>query len=164
MGALLAAQKDFWTARSACALCISKMGNCPCFAFLGSSKPLLSPEEQAAANANLKAAVKDGNVAKIQKAVDAGADVNYADTAFFNYTPLHLSAGKGAVEVVQLLLAERAEVDPRSTTDETPLIMAARAKHKVVVQILLDHGADVEAKTNYKPPMAKAAKDYIAEM
>ena len=42
--------------------------------------------------------------------------------------------------------------------------MAARAKHKAVVQILLDAGADVNAKTNYKPPMAKAASDYIAEM
>ena len=145
-------------------MCTAEMGNCGCFGFAAASKPLLSPEQQAAENANLKSAAQAADLAQIEKALDAGADPNYADTAFFNYTPLHLSAGKGAAAVVELLLAKKAAVDPRSQSDETPLIMAARSKHKAVVQILLDAGADVEAKTNYKPPMAKAAKDYISEM
>ncbi len=33
------------------------------------------------------------------------------------------------------------KVDPRSESDETPLIMAARAKHRPVVDTLLDVGA-----------------------
>ena len=101
-------------------------GNCGCFGFAAASQPLLSPEQQAAANAQLTTAGKALDLAQISAALAAGADPNAFDAAFFNYTPLHLASGKGAAEVVELLLAKKAAVDPRSTTDETPLIMAAR--------------------------------------
>ena len=75
-----------------------------------------------------------------------------------------MAAGQGQTAAVGLLLKHGAHVDPRSTSDETPLIMAARSKHKFVVEALLKHGADTSATTNYKPPMAKSAQQYMDEM
>jgi ankyrin repeat protein len=60
--------------------------------------------------------------------------------------PLHLAAEKGYNDVVELLLAHKAEVDAKTESGETPLYLAAREGHKDVVELLLAHGADVNAK------------------
>merc|ERR1719265_2934177 len=106
----------------------------------------MAPEE---AQKLLATAAPSGELEAAIKALDGGADPNAADAAFFNYTALHMAAGKWQTDVCKLLLARKAAVDPRSQTDETPLIMAARAKHRPVVDLLLFHGADRSAKTNY---------------
>eukprot|EP00392_Amoebophrya_sp_AT5.2_P018060 g18515.t1 len=54
-------------------------------------------------------------------------------------------------------------VDCRSTSDETPLIMAARGRKAEVCRLLLERGADVDAKTNYKGNLARTARSYLAE-
>eukprot|EP00929_Paragymnodinium_shiwhaense_P122190 TRINITY_DN94802_c0_g1_i1.p1 TRINITY_DN94802_c0_g1~~TRINITY_DN94802_c0_g1_i1.p1 ORF type:complete len:160 (+),score=48.00 TRINITY_DN94802_c0_g1_i1:54-482(+) len=135
---------------------------CPCFAGLAGAEG--GKPADPAATGFLLVAAKKKDEAAAKKAIADGADVNVVNGEFFNYTPLHLFAGTGAVELCTLLLSKGATVDPRSQSDETPLIMAARAKHKAVVELLLGHGADESAETNYAPPMRKSAAKYIEEM
>merc|ERR1712241_1012972 len=103
-------------------------GNCPCFSGA-------TPESLGAVVASkaLVAAAKGKNADAARKALEAGADVNAPDTYFFNYTALHLFAGAGDVGMVAELLGRKANIECRSKSMETPLIMAARAKHKQVV-------------------------------
>ena len=60
------------------------------------------------------------------------------------YTPLHLAALGGRVEVGEVLLRHRAEVDPRSHGGETPLSLAAMAGEPLMVEWLLGRGAEIE--------------------
>jgi len=65
------------------------------------------------------------------------------------------------LEVCQLLREAGATVDPRSESDETPLLMAARAQKSLAVcDYLLAQGADPGAKTNYKRN-ARSAREYL---
>mmetsp|Transcript_88063 Transcript_88063/g.139122 ORF Transcript_88063/g.139122 Transcript_88063/m.139122 type:complete len:139 (-) Transcript_88063:216-632(-) len=126
--------------------------------------PTFTEEEKAAATAALIAGAKDKDAAKCKAALKGGADPNAPNKEFFNYTALHLFAGQGNLDMVYTLLGEGAAIDPRSDSMETPLLMAARAKHKDVVEALLEQGADTTAETNYAPPMRKSAQQYINEM
>lgn len=121
-------------------------------------------EEKAAATKALIAAAKEKNAAKCKAALKGGADANATNADFFNYTALHLFAGQGDLDMCSTLVCYGAEIDPRSESMETPLLMAARAKHKPVVDYLLENGADAAAETNYAPPMRKSAQKYIDEM
>jgi ankyrin repeat protein len=60
------------------------------------------------------------------------------------HTPLHVAVWDGHKDVVELLLANGAEVDARGNTG-TPLHWAARMGNKVVVELLLSKGAAVNA-------------------
>mmetsp|Transcript_1566 Transcript_1566/g.3697 ORF Transcript_1566/g.3697 Transcript_1566/m.3697 type:complete len:162 (+) Transcript_1566:46-531(+) len=117
----------------------------------------------ASSSQSLLRAAREGNVRGCEDALESGADVNWKDEDFFNYTALHLAAGAGHVEVCRLLLKRGAEIDPRSTSGETPLIMAARAQKSLeLCDFLVSEGADLEAKTNYKKN-ARSAKEYLDE-
>ncbi|CAD7974129.1 unnamed protein product [Amoebophrya sp. A25] len=145
------------------------MGNCNgCFAgIIGTSeaaktdKPSDLMDCKALANACQKGDVKEVSRLLLK------ADPCWADESFFNYTPLHRAAGQGHTEVVRLLLADErvngGNVDMRSTSDETPLIMAARGRRAEICQMLLEMGADPEAKTNYKGNLARSARSYLVE-
>lgn len=60
-------------------------------------------------------------------------------------TPLHRAAFAGRQEVVEWLLAQGVDVDPRDRFRSTPLSGAAFSGHTQVAETLLDHGADPEA-------------------
>merc|ERR1712046_401587 len=105
----------------------------------------------------LIAAAKSKDASKCKEAMIKGANPDAANTDFFNYTALHLFSGQGDSDMVSTLLNDYgATVDPRSESMETPLIMAARAKHGQVVEQLLAKGADRTAETNYAGPMRKS--------
>jgi len=144
----------------------SQKGEVSCFAKIISSICGGGPteEEKAAATKALIVAAKAKDAAKCKAALKGGADVNAANADFFNYTALHLFAGQGDLDTVSTLMGYGAEIDPRSESMETPLLMAARAKHKEVVDYLLENGADTKAETNYEAPMRKSAQKYIDEM
>ena len=55
---------------------------------------------------------------------------------------LHLAAGSGNSELVQMILERNPEVDARNSQGETPLLTASSDGNPAVVQLLLDHGAD----------------------
>ena len=85
-----------------------------------------------------------GNLAGVQAELDKGVDVNVVDLGFFNLAPLHYAAGYGYKEIVELLIAEGADVDAKTTTGGTPLFNAV-GSHKEITELLLAAGADVNA-------------------
>ncbi|KAM7509514.1 hypothetical protein LguiA_019967 [Lonicera macranthoides] len=68
------------------------------------------------------------------------------------HTPLHVSAGHNSVEIVKFLLdwrgLEKVELEAKNMYGETPLHMAAKNGCNEAAQMLLAHGAFVEAKAN----------------
>lgn len=52
---------------------------------------------------------------------------------------LSLACSSGYLELVQLLLATRTNVDDRGLKDTTPLMEAASTGNRDIVQLLLDH-------------------------
>jgi hypothetical protein len=67
-------------------------------------------------------------------------DLNHADNA--GNTPLHFASLPGYVKIVEFLLEQKCDVDPKNTDGETPLIDAVENGHVEVVKLLLDHGAN----------------------
>ena len=53
----------------------------------------------------------------------------------------------GHIELVILLLTRGANIEHRDKKGFTPLILAATAGHKLVVEILLENRADIEAQS-----------------
>ena len=85
-----------------------------------------------------------------------GADVNAK--AKDDLTPLHLAAKNGHKDIAELLLAAKAEVDPRATLyQETPLHMAAVYGHQDVAELLLANKGDINAKDKHgRTPFVRA--------
>ena len=54
----------------------------------------------------------------------------------------------GRKDVVELLLANKAELDARDKNGKTPLHFAASYDHRDVLELLLANKAEVNAKTN----------------
>ncbi len=63
-------------------------------------------------------------------------------------TVLHSAAIYGRKDVVELLLAAKADVNARNNDGVTPLAWAAQEGYKEVAELLLAKGADVNAKDN----------------
>ena len=57
---------------------------------------------------------------------------------------MHYAAGYGFKEIAELLIAEGADVDAKTTTGGTPLFNAA-GNNKEIVELLIANGADVNA-------------------
>ncbi|KAK2573093.1 Poly [ADP-ribose] polymerase tankyrase-1 [Acropora cervicornis] len=83
-------------------------------------------------------ACRNGDVTKVRRIVNTNSNVNLRDTAGRKSSPLHFAAGEFKKE--ELL---EAASDGRKST---PLHLAAGYNRVRVVQLLLQHGADVHAK------------------
>jgi len=79
-------------------------------------------------------AVKTGQLAKVEAALNAGADINQQDEQ--GWTPLNWAAGKGSVEIVSLLLDRGADVFQTGRDQRTPYKIALAAKHTDVARLL----------------------------
>lgn len=79
-------------------------------------------------------AVKTGQSAKVEEALNAGADVHQQDEQ--GWTPLNWAAGKGNVEIVSLLLNRGADVFQTGRDQRTPYKIALAAKHTDVARLL----------------------------
>lgn len=87
-------------------------------------------------------AAASGEVADVDRLLEAGADVNCAIDG--DGSPLIGAAREGRLEVVRLLLERGADPNMAVRGDGNPLIMAAREGHAEVVALLLDRGARVD--------------------
>ena len=115
-------------------------------------------------NTLLHAAVVDKPVDTVLWLLNHGADVNASNNR--RYTPLHWAAFKGFHEIVRVLLLHNADIHAKSATGEVSLHCAAcpfndyadkdmdefvpddRVDLLGTMQLLLDHGADVNARDN----------------
>ncbi len=64
-------------------------------------------------------------------------------------TPLHMAALNGNKDIVELLLAYKADANAKNNIGVVPLHMAADRGYTDVASLLLAHGADVNAKMQY---------------
>ena len=79
-------------------------------------------------------AVKTGQLAKVEEALNAGADVHEQDEQ--GWTPLNWAAGRGSLEIVSLLLNREADVFRMGRDQRTPYKIALAAKHTDVARLL----------------------------
>lgn len=92
-------------------------------------------------------AAENGSSAMIRTLLGAGANPNAA--LLSGETPLMVAARTGNVDVVRRLLASGANPNAKERTygDQTALMWAISEKHPAIVDALLAHGADVQART-----------------
>ena len=102
-----------------------------------------TPHPKAAAlsmgESELMHAAEGGDLARTQKLLAAGADVNEADDG--GWTPLFIAAHHGHAALVTLQ-AQGAHIDYLNHNGETALMAAARTGQLATTQVLLDGGAD----------------------
>lgn len=94
----------------------------------------------AAGESPLMMAALKGHLSQANQLIKKGANVNKP-----GWTPLHYASTNAtpvSLEMVQLLLEHHAYIDAESPNRSTPLMMAAQYGQLVVVQALLDAGAD----------------------
>lgn len=95
----------------------------------------------------LMLACANGSAAMVDKLLRAGANPN--TTTWIGETALMRCSHTGSIEAVKSLLARGADVNAKSIAQEnTALIWAVAQKHADVVRVLIEHKADVEARTN----------------
>ncbi len=97
----------------------------------------------------LHMAVNNNNIEIVKLLLDNGADVNAKDVE--ENTPLHIASEKGYTKVVNQLLTNKKSknkinINEKDNDWNTPLHMAANNNKIGIVKLLLDNGADVNAK------------------
>ena len=117
-------------------------------------------QEAKAATAKLKTISESreaGNLAEIGRLIEAGADVNLRNS--LGVTPLFMASRYGHAGVVELLLANKADVNVvRKTDGVTSLMVASQDGHTEVVDLLLANKADVNAaRTDGATPLFMAS-------
>src|SRR5262249_53868932 len=95
-----------------------------------------------ASSPDLLVAVRNGDHAQVQKLLNAGADVNTADSE--GTTALMHSVIESDVKMMKLLIDHHANVNAKNASDSTALMYAATNLAKA--KVLLDAGADAKAK------------------
>eukprot|EP01006_Ploeotia_vitrea_P017308 TRINITY_DN48408_c0_g1_i1.p1 TRINITY_DN48408_c0_g1~~TRINITY_DN48408_c0_g1_i1.p1 ORF type:complete len:684 (+),score=76.64 TRINITY_DN48408_c0_g1_i1:30-2081(+) len=95
------------------------------------------------ATAVLALSCHEGVLSMVDRLLKAGVNPNsFAKTT--GSTPLHLACEAGHVEVAQLLISHKADVNSKTDNDDeaTPLYLAAVNNHPHVVDLLLQNGAE----------------------
>jgi len=103
-------------------------------------------------SALMLAAIK-GQFEWCERLLQRGAKVNQP-----GWTPLHYAASGPNPRIVELLLAQGAEVDARSPNGSTPLMMAARYGSEESVRLLLQRGADTKPRNERNFDAAEFAR------
>ncbi|MEY2880808.1 MAG: hypothetical protein RLZZ15_3188 [Verrucomicrobiota bacterium] len=90
----------------------------------------------------LHVAAKTGCLEIVRGLVSMGADVNRRGGTFGG-TAINLAAAYGRLEVVEFLLANRAELDV-TEPERNPLFSAIQGGHLPIVQLLVERGIDTK--------------------
>ena len=105
-------------------------------------------------------AAEEGNVEAVKGYLARGVNVDERDESYGG-TPLHFAAYSGS-EVVELLIANGADVNAKNQADATPLDKAIEKNRDETVSLLRKHGGktkkELEAAGKSIKPIAEAAK------
>mmetsp|Transcript_1870 Transcript_1870/g.2973 ORF Transcript_1870/g.2973 Transcript_1870/m.2973 type:complete len:419 (+) Transcript_1870:111-1367(+) len=83
-----------------------------------------------------------GNISLVTELLDRGSEVEAATEEGF--TPLHLAAHSGSIEVVSILVVRKVNINAQTFFEKnTPLHIAVQEGWRAVSQYLIDMGADV---------------------
>ena len=95
-------------------------------------------------------AARTGNIEAVKLHLAGGFDANTKDEG--GWAPLHGASGSGQKEIVQLLLANRANVNATALSGKTALDYALKAGHTETADLLRQHGGKkrAELKTEVK--------------
>ncbi len=98
-------------------------------------------EEPRSCDDALWEAAEECDLAKVEAALERGANINQPDPFCDNYTALHFLAISDHAEGVDLLVSRGADVGARTLHGETPLHVASTAAANAAVAKLLEVGA-----------------------
>jgi len=118
----------------------------PCAAAFGEDPPDVN-HRNPDGSTPLQWAVYEGNVAKVKRLLEAGADVSLANN--YGATPMGLAAEVAHTEILKLLLEAGADADSPNPEGQTALMAVARTGNLEAAQLLLDHGATVDARERW---------------
>lgn len=110
----------------------------------------------------LIAACNDNDVNAVRRLLVEGSNLN--DATDDGESLLSLACSAGYYELAQVLLAMSAQVEDRGQKNDcTPLMEAASAGHIEIIELLLRHGADVNAlsSTGNTPLMYACAGGHV---
>ena len=96
----------------------------------------------------LMKAARAGRGDEVRRLAEKGPDLN-ARGGRMGLTPLIVAAANGHVDVVTILLDRGARPDEPDSSDMTALMNAVMFDQPAVVQVLLERGADVNARTGH---------------
>tara|TARA_Y100000758_G_scaffold233021_1_gene169693 strand:+ start:29 stop:406 length:378 start_codon:yes stop_codon:yes gene_type:complete len=99
------------------------------------------PPSAKAPDISIHDAAEEGNVEAVKQHLAAGTDVNLGGGA----TPLHPATYSGHKEIVELLIANGANVNTKAK-GWTPLDIAIEFEHSEIADILRKHGAKTAVK------------------
>lgn len=131
------------------------------------------PEHTAIQNAGGKmhTMAAKGDIEGLRKALQSGIDVNTRDAAKTNFSPLHYAAWQGEYETSKFLIANGANINAKSYSDNTPLHYAAGKEnrchgggnlsegHFQTVKLLINHGAEIDPRNGRgETPLQNAAE------
>jgi len=81
-------------------------------------------------------------------------------------TPLHWAAYNGLTEISTMLIENKASINITDKDGMTPLYLAARERHGLLVNLLLDKGANADVKVPHRwgAEVPEAEKTYLTPL
>jgi ankyrin repeat protein len=114
---------------------------------------------------SLHEAAFNGKLEKAKQLIESHPELVLSHNSIANQTPLHLAAQYGHKDIVELLLANKADVEAKADGGWTPLLNAVLGGHKEIVELLVAHKADVNVMDDVgRAPLHVAAENGHAEI
>jgi ankyrin repeat protein len=88
-------------------------------------------------------AAYDGEITKVKKLYDEGADINAESKSNYGHTALTTSANSGKIEVVEFLLKKGVDVNQKNGMKSSALSSALTGGKVEMVKLLISKGANV---------------------
>lgn len=95
---------------------------------------------------DIQKAIKKRDIEKVKALLQQNPNLVSSKSGLLGETPLSDAACRGQKEMVELLIANHADVNAKDRLGFTPLMEAAMCGSKDAAQVLLVNGADVNAK------------------
>jgi len=116
----------------------------------------IAPTAVAAAAIELHAAVRAGDIAQLETALNGGADVNGRDN--WGRTALIVALQQGKTPIAEMLIQRGASVVATDAWGRTPLLVATQLRNTPAIRLLLEKQSDVNAanKNDITPLIAAA--------